>query len=63
MLRLTLWSACTVTPLIAAESYAVVPATLSVYVSGVSDTNENRPDASVVVLDACDGLVALTRAP
>src|ERR1700682_2823478 len=62
-LTLRFWSAWTVTPLIEAESYPVVAATPIVYVSGASERNEKRPVASLVVVDDCEGLTALTRAP
>jgi hypothetical protein len=59
----TVWSAWTVTPLVADASRVDVSATEIVYVSGASEMNENRPAESVVVVAACDGAVAVTRAP
>ena len=51
------------TPLTLAASYADVPATETVYVSGASEMNENRPLASDEVRADCDGLWTLTVAP
>ncbi|HYW53460.1 MAG TPA: hypothetical protein VE826_05795 [Dongiaceae bacterium] len=51
------------TPLMDVASRVAVAGTDTVYVSGASDTNENRPVASDVVVADCDGLVAVTRAP
>src|ERR1700681_527722 len=63
MLTLTVWSACTVTPLVDAASRVDDSAAVIVYVSGLSEMNEKRPDASVVVVADCEALTAVTRAP
>ncbi len=51
------------TPLTLAASYPDEAATLTVYVSGASEMNANRPLASVVVRADCEGLCTLTAAP
>ncbi|HEY6235278.1 MAG TPA: hypothetical protein VIW69_09285 [Candidatus Elarobacter sp.] len=63
METVTVWSACTVTPLFEEASRVDVSATETVYVSGLSEMNEKRPLASVVVVADCEALVAVTRAP
>jgi hypothetical protein len=63
MVSVSVWSACTVTPLIAAASCVGVAGTEMVYVSGASEMNEKRPLASDVVFADCDGLCAVTTAP
>src|SRR5579871_3955329 len=56
------WSAKTEIPVSVAVSKPVFE-TENVYVSGASESSEKRPDASVVTVAVCDGLVATTRAP
>ena len=56
------WSAKTLTPLCATGSY-VAFSTEMVYESGASDRNTKCPFASVVVVTACEGLLADTLAP
>ena len=56
------WSATTETPGCDCGSYPFFVA-LTVYVSGPSEMNENRPAASVIVCAVCDGEFTTTSAP
>jgi hypothetical protein len=53
-------SAWTVTPFSAYASWLGLAATVTEYVSGLSETNENLPLLSVVAVADCDGLSAVT---
>ena len=60
--KLCTWSAITDTPSVV-EGTKPDFETAIVYVSGASESSQNRPDESVVTVAVCDGLVAETLAP
>jgi len=60
--RTRVLSATIVTPGVETASNPV-DSTETVYVSGASDRNVKCPDASEVLVEVCDGLVAVTLAP